>query len=73
MEHSENERIAKLEVLVEHLTTQQDQMSIKVDEMCSILQNIKGAKWVILVIAGFAGFLISKVELFSTFFMSGKP
>lgn len=57
MTHEEllRERVAKLEVQIEHLTTKLDDMHHKVEEMHAILLQAKGARWVIIGLAGVAG------------------
>jgi hypothetical protein len=69
----ENERIAKLEVLVQHIDNRQIDMSEKVDNMHDILQQVKGAKWVGLVLAGFIGFVVSKADILISYIMQGRP
>jgi len=49
------ERVAKLEVQIEHLTTKLDDMHSKVEEMHAILLQAKGARWVLVGLAGIAG------------------
>jgi hypothetical protein len=49
------ERVAKLEVQIEHLTTKLDDMHKMVEEMHAILLQAKGAQWVIVGLAGIAG------------------
>jgi uncharacterized protein YgiM (DUF1202 family) len=49
------ERVAKLEVQIEHLTTKLDDMHGKVEEMHAILLQAKGARWVLVGLAGVAG------------------
>lgn len=57
MTHEEilRERVAKLEVQMAHLTTKLDDTHQKVEEMHAILLQAKGARWVILALAGIAG------------------
>lgn len=73
MKIEENERIAKLEVLVQHIDDRQIDMAQKVDNMHDILQQIKGAKWFGLVLAGFIGFVLSKTDVLMTYFTNGRP
>ena len=49
------ERVAKLEVQIEHLTTKLDDMHGKVEEMHAILLQAKGARWALVGVAGAAG------------------
>ena len=57
MTHEEilRERVAKLEVQIAHLTAKLDDTFHKVEEMHSILLQAKGARWVIVGLAGVAG------------------
>lgn len=61
MTDSEIERIAKLEVKIEHLTTALETMSEKVEELVKLLNQAKGARFAILGVAGLAGFLSGKL------------
>lgn len=62
-------RIAVLETNVTNMEAKLAEMITKVDEMHAILLQAKGARWAILAVAGFAGFMASKlgsfVDLFS--------
>lgn len=49
------ERVAKLEVQMAHLSEKLDDTHKKVEEMHEILLQAKGARWVILGLAGVAG------------------
>lgn len=49
------ERVAKLEVQMAHLSEQLDDTHKKVEEMHAILLQAKGARWVIVGLAGLAG------------------
>jgi hypothetical protein len=49
------ERVAKLEVQIEHFATKLDDMHSKVEEMHAILLQARGARWVIVGLAGLAG------------------
>jgi uncharacterized protein YgiM (DUF1202 family) len=63
------ERVAKLEVQMQHLAAKLDDMHEKVEEMHAILLQAKGAHWVIIGFAGFAGLasgLIAKLVPWST-------
>ena len=57
MTHEEllRERVAKLEVQMEHLAAKLDDTHRKVEEMHAILLQAKGAHWVIVGLAGVAG------------------
>ena len=49
------ERVAKLEVQMMHLSEKLDDTHRKVDEMHAIFLQAKGARWVIVGLAGVAG------------------
>ena len=49
------ERVAKLEVQMSHLNEKLDDTHKKVEEMHAILLQAKGARWVIVGLAGVAG------------------
>jgi hypothetical protein len=49
------ERVAKLEVQMTHLSGKLDDTHQKVEEMHAILLQAKGARWVIVGLAGVAG------------------
>jgi hypothetical protein len=49
------ERVAKLEVQITHLSEKLDDTHQKVEEMHAILLQAKGARWVIMGLAGVAG------------------
>ena len=57
MTHEEilRERVAKLEVQMAHLSEKLDDTHKKVEEMHAILLQAKGARWVIVGLAGVAG------------------
>jgi len=57
MTHEEilRERVAKLEVQISHLTVKLNDTHRKVEEMHAILLQAKGARWVIVGLAGVAG------------------
>ena len=59
------ERVAKLEVQMTHLSEKLDDTHKKVEEMHAILLQAKGARWVIVGLAGVAGLasgLVAKVD-----------
>ena len=47
MTDPQNERIAKLEVQLAHVSASVDRMAGKVDELHDMLQAAKGARWVL--------------------------
>jgi hypothetical protein len=63
------ERVAKLEVQMTHLADKLDDTHKKVEEMHAILLQAKGARWVIVGLAGVAGLasgLVAKVIPWTT-------
>lgn len=60
MTESEKERITRLETQIVHLADAIERMTTKVDELHSMLNQARGAKWALLGMAGIAGFLGSK-------------
>lgn len=70
MTHEEilRERVAKLEVQMNHLSAKLGDKHQKVEEMHSILLQAKGARWAIIGLAGIAGLasgLIAKLTPWS--------
>jgi hypothetical protein len=64
------ERVAKLEVQIKHLTAKLDETYKKVEEMHAILLQAKGARWVLIGLAGLAGLasgLVAKLMPWSGF------
>jgi septal ring factor EnvC (AmiA/AmiB activator) len=57
---SEKERIARLETQIIHLADSIRSMSAKVDDLHTLLNQAKGARWALLGMAGIAGFFGSK-------------
>jgi len=53
----ELERLARVEERLRHVEDQMDDMKSKVDEMHALLLQAKGARWAILVLAAFGGFV----------------
>lgn len=53
------ERIAALEVQVDHLTKQVDDTHLKVEAVLALLQQAKGVRWIIVTGAALAGFIAS--------------
>lgn len=66
MTHEEllRERVAKLEVQMAHLNEKLDDTHKKVEEMHAILLQAKGARWVIVGLAGVAGMASGVVSKF---------
>jgi hypothetical protein len=63
------ERVAKLEVQMTHLADKLDDTHKKVEEMHAILLQAKGARWVIVAMAGVAGLasgLVAKLMPWTT-------
>ena len=58
------ERVAKLEVQMTHLNEKLDDTYKKVEEMHGILLQAKGARWVIVGLAGVAGLASGLVAKF---------
>lgn len=58
------ERVAKLEVQMENLSEKLDDTHKKVEEMHAILLQAKGARWVIVGLAGVAGLASGLVAKF---------
>jgi hypothetical protein len=58
------ERIAVLEANFRHADAKLDKMAEKVDEMHEVLLQAKGARWAIIGVASFAGFLSGKLGAF---------
>jgi hypothetical protein len=60
------DRVAKLEVQMTHLTEKLDDTHKKVEEMHAILLQAKGARWVIVGLAGVTGLAAKFVPWAST-------
>lgn len=65
---TDGERIKALEIHHELMAEQMKDMVAKVDEIHSILLQARGARWAILAVAGFAGFLSAKLSWLLTLF-----
>lgn len=48
-------KIARLEVQVEHLTNTVDNMATKLDELHAVFLQAKGARWLLIAMAGVGG------------------
>ena len=55
------DRVIALERDVKHLTEQVDDMAGKVTAMHDLLQQAKGVRWLIIIMATIGGFIASKV------------
>lgn len=48
-------KIARLEVQVDHLTTTVNSMAAKLDELHAVFLQAKGARWLLVAMAGMGG------------------
>lgn len=60
----QRDRLVRLEENVKHLRSQVDGLQKGMDEVVSIMQQAKGARWVILAAASVGGFLATKAATF---------
>lgn len=67
MTDPQNERIAKLEVQLAHVSAAVDRMALKVDELHDMLQAAKGARWVLVGTAALIGFIGAKLGALTGF------
>lgn len=67
MTDPQNERIAKLEVQLAHVSAAVDRMAGKVDELHDMLQAAKGARWVLVGTAALIGFIGAKLGALTGF------
>jgi hypothetical protein len=58
------DRVIKLESDLKHLTDSVESMSHKVTDMHDLLNQAKGARWLILTAAAIGGFLSAKLAAF---------
>ena len=58
------DRVIKLESDLKHLTDAVDGMSAKVTAMHDLLQQARGARWLILTAAALGGFVSAKLAAF---------
>jgi hypothetical protein len=58
------DRVIKLESDLRHLTDSVEGMSAKVTAMHDLLQQAKGARWIIITAAAIGGFVAAKVGAF---------
>lgn len=66
------ERIAVLEANQMNMRDKLAEVSVKVDEMHSVLLQAKGARWAILGVASLAGFLAGKASSLMSFLQGVK-
>jgi predicted esterase YcpF (UPF0227 family) len=62
------DKVIKLETELAHLRMSVDHMAAKVDQMHELLQQAKGARWIILLAASLGGFLAGKVAWLAPWF-----
>ena len=62
------ERLVRLETKVELLTTQTAEVKKNTDDLVAIMQQAKGAKWILLIAASVGGFLATKLASFAGIF-----
>ena len=55
------DRVIKLAADMEHLTARVDDMAVKVSAMHDLLQQARGARWLILTAAAIGGFVSAKL------------
>lgn len=58
------ERITRLETKFEHISTEIDKISDQVDTLVNLLNQAKGARWVIAGMAALGGFVAAKLGAF---------
>lgn len=58
------ERLVRLETQVGHITTSLDDVSLKVTELVNLLNQAKGARWMIGIVAALVGFAGAKLAPF---------
>jgi len=67
------ERIAALEVKVQHLTDEVHELTKTVGELRDTLQQGRGAWWVLMGASGFVGFVLSLAVKFVPFLNAPLP
>lgn len=60
---TDSERIAVLEIKVDHLTDKLEEALTELKEMNLIFQRAKGAQWLLLGMVGVIGFLFAKLPM----------
>lgn len=72
MNDDTRDKVIRLEEQLSALTRTVDKMAGQVEIMSNLLQQARGAKWVIVGSAGVAGFLAGKVGALAGFFGMGR-
>jgi len=65
------ERIARMEVQIDHLSRKMDENAEILKRLDAAFEQAKGAKWMLLSIAGAAGFIAGKSSSILAFFGIG--
>ena len=65
------ERIARMEVQIDHLSRKMDENAEILNRLDAAFEQAKGAKWMLLGIAGAAGFIAGKSSSILAFFGIG--
>jgi predicted esterase YcpF (UPF0227 family) len=60
-ENNTRDRVLMLESDVKHLTESVDEMKVKLDEIHNLFMQARGARWVIIALAGVGGFVAGKL------------
>lgn len=68
MNDDTRERLIKLEVEVENVEGRLDEIKSKVDDMHDVLMQAKGARWFLISVAAFIGFVTSELTKVGNFF-----
>ena len=61
LETDTRDRVIKVAADLEHLTEKVEEMSATVSDLRDLLQQAKGVRWLIIVMATIGGFIASKV------------
>lgn len=62
LESDTRDRVIRLETEVGHLRTTVESMDAKLTELTTILQQARGARWVLVVSVAIGGFIAAKVS-----------
>lgn len=65
--HDTRDRVIRVEQKVDQLEKSVENMGKKVDEMHTLLMQARGAKYVVVLVAGAAGFVASKASAIIAF------